>query len=430
MKGYTGDDVEEAIIGNLGFFNEFQTNELETIWEHTFQRVDANAGDGITSKFFEYSGATRNGPDVDLGEGDWIRTKERGRYGAGKPATAGAAARFTQDPVGDQDGWVGYYDDAAGIGGGLGYQDFAEGEGDAGGATSAGPQLYAFFERDGEGRTIVPAERFNLGLPNDFDPTDGFIVRWPHAAYGHVGFITEVGIKTDWQDADIHVAGDAYELVPVHVFTDLGQTMWANFDNPIEWNVSGTQANGFTLKATACHYEGRRGRTLKRSSGEGFTPQKNGGSVITLNAFPDWTYLLSFRKRAGWATTDITPLGASINPTQNIEVQITVGGDFTNTSYGLPVDTPTEEAATEYDIRTWDLASGSEKTTDTAIGTDRGRREFYDTVPGDKQSPISVEAELQNVVVATDEAVALLARPATGTSTDINYAALRNGSNF
>jgi hypothetical protein len=428
----TQDDVERALFRNLDFFNEFTINELETIWEHTFQRVDENSGDGITSKFFEYSGATRNGPDVDLGEGEWIRTKERGKYGAGKPATSGAAARFTQAPQGDQDGWIGYYDSGNGIGGGLGYQHFDVGEGDAGGATEAGAQIYAFLERDGEGRTIVPAEQFNLGLPGDFDPTDGFIVRWPHAAYGHVGFLLEVGIKTDWEDADITMAGDAFDLRPVHIFTDLGQTMWSTFDNPIEWNVTGSEANDFTLKATACHYEGKRGRTIKRTSGDGFVPQKNGGSVITLNGFSDWTYLISFRKRTGWESTDVTPLGFSINPSQNIEVQVTVGGDFNDTSYGLPEDTATEEAATEYDIKTWDLAADppSEKTTDTTIGTTRGRREYHDTIPGDKQDPVTIQSQLDNVVVATDEAVALLARPATGTSTDIRYAALRNGSNF
>jgi len=425
----TEGDLERTLLDNLDFFNELTINELETVWEHTFQRVDANSGDGITDKFFEYSGATRSGPDVSLTEGDWIRTKERGKYGAGKPATAGAALRFTQPPTGDQDGWVGYYDEPAGIGGGLGYQEFAEGAGDGGGATEAGPQPYVFLERDGEGRTVVPQERWNINTLPDFDPSAGFIVRWPHAAYGHVGYVIEVGVKSDWEDADITVDGDAFKLKPVHVFTTLGETMWADFDLPIEWHVTGSEANGFELLATACHYEGQRGRKIKRTSGEGFTPAKNGGSTITLNSFPDWTPLLAFRKRDGWDSTDITPLGFSINPTADVEVEITVGASFSNASYGRPEDTGTTEAATEYDIKTWDLQTDSQKTDETTIDS-RGRREYYDTVPGDKQTPINIQTQLRNAVVATDEPVALLVRPATSTSTEINYAALRNGSNF
>jgi len=426
----TGDDVEDSFFRIIDLFNELTVNELETIWEHTFQRVNESDGNGITDKFFEYStGVSRSGPDVEVGEGEFIRTKERGKYGAGKPANPGAAGFFNQAPQGDQDGWLGYYDEPNGIGGGLGYKDFTVGEGDGGGATTAGPQPYVFLERDGEGRTVVPREQWNINRVSNFDPTDGFVVRWPHAAYGHVGFVIEIGIKTDWEDADIQIAGDAFELRPVHVFTAPGETMWSDFDVPIEWHVDGTEGNGFALNATACHYEGERGRTIKRTSGDGFTPQKNGGSAITLNTFPDWTYLLSFRKRAGWIGTDVTPLGFSVNASQNIEVQITVGGSFNNISYGLPDDTDATEAATEYDIKTWDLTTDSEKSTDTTI-SDRGRREYHDTIPGDKQEPVSIQTELQNIVVATDEPVALLARPATGTSTDIRYAALRNGSNF
>jgi hypothetical protein len=423
------DDVELAILQNLDLFNEFTVNELETIWEHTFQNVDENAGDGITSKFFEYSaGATRDGPDVELGEGEWIKTKDVGKYGAGKPAQPGAAIRYTKTPTGDQDGWVAYYDQASGIGGGVGYQVFSEGED---GANSAGAQLYTFLETGGEGRMIVPQDNWNLHRVPDLDPTDGFLVRWPHAAYGHARLGMEIGVKTDWEDADIDVAGDAFKLYPVHVFTDQGETMWDRFNLPIEWRATGSVGDDFAVRATACHYEGERGRRIKRTNGDGFTPQKNDGSMITLNGYPNWTYLLSFQKRAGWGGVDITPLGFSINADQNIEVQITVGGDFDDTSYGLPEDTSTEETAVEYDIKTWDLVNDQEKTTDTTIGTGGvGEREYYDTIPGDKQTPVSISQQLENTVVTSSEPIALLARPATGTSTVIRYAALRNGGSF
>lgn len=434
---YVLNQLKRQFLEATGVFGAFEVEELGIIWEHELHAPDPDAGNGITDKFFEYDDAnvTRSGPDVDVEEGGFIRTRERGDYGAGKQAIPGCAGRWNQDPVGDQDAWMGYYDDSNGIGAGVGYKHFNAGES---GASEAGAQFYAFFEVGGEGREVVPAENFNVdaldgsGVAPTLDPTDGITLRMPGAAYGHSRLGIMVGIKTDDADADsISSFRDAFTMYPAHVFTKPGETMWDEFDLPIEWNTSGTQSNGFVLKATACHYQGDLGRKLKRVSGEGFTPQKNGGTAISLNTFPDWTYLLSFRKRTGWEGVDVSPLGVSINTDQNIEVQITVGGDFNNTSYALPDDTAATEGAVEYDIKTWDLANDTEKTEgDTAIGTDRGRREWYDTVPGDKQEPVNVEASLDNVVLSGGDALALLARPATSTATVVNYAALRNGSNF
>lgn len=432
--GHTLNELKAILLQSESVFGKLKVEELDILWEHEFNVVNASSGDGITSKFFDYtSGVSRNGPDVDIPEGESITTKERGDYGAGKEAIPGMAGRFTQEPTGDQDGYLGYYDEANGIGGGVGFKDFDEGED---GATSAGPQPYVFYEQNGEGREIVPQEKWNISPLDgsdtypELDLTDNVLVRIPHAAYGHSVFPIKLGIVTDDANADFTYAGDGFKMYPAHAFTKPGETMLEKFDLPIEWNVSGTQNNGFTLKATACHYQGEEGRKIKRISGEGFTPQKNGGNTITLNTFPDWTYLMSFRKRTGWDGTDITPVGLSINATHDIEIQVTAGGDFTDTSYGLPDDTETEEAAVEYDIKTWDLTTDSQKTTDTTIGTDRGRREYYDTVAGDKQTPTTLSTSLENAVLASEEALALLARPATSNSTMINYVSMRNGSNF
>ena len=92
MTGYSG--IVQAPDERSNLFNELVTRELQIIWEHSFQKVDADSGDGITSKFFDYSGVTRLGPDVQVPEGGYIQTKERGDYGAGQPVVAGGTAIY------------------------------------------------------------------------------------------------------------------------------------------------------------------------------------------------------------------------------------------------------------------------------------------------------------------------------------------------
>ena len=70
MTGYSG--IVQALDERSNLFNELVTRELQIIWEHSFQKVDADSGDGITSKFFDYSGVTRSGPDVQVPEGGYI----------------------------------------------------------------------------------------------------------------------------------------------------------------------------------------------------------------------------------------------------------------------------------------------------------------------------------------------------------------------
>lgn len=391
-------------------FGEEKTRELQIIWEHSFQKINEADGDGITSKFFEYAGVTRSGSDVQVGEGGHIATKESGDYGAGQPVVAGAAGHFNSTPTGDQDGWLGYTNQLNGYGFGM----------DASG-------MYVFEDRAGS-RTKVRQSNWNInkldGSPEEgptFDPVDGFTLRLPHACYGHAKAVVVLGVK---------LSRGRFRLWPVHQFNNRGETMWEEFDLPIEWNFSGTVGDGNFLAATACHYEGETGRGVKRTNGEGWTPQKNSGSAITLNAYPAWTYILSLRKRDGWDRADITPLAISINASHNVEVQLTVGGDFNGTSYGLPEDTSPTECAAEYDLKTYDLQNDSEKGTDSTIGPSRGEREWYDVVPGDKQTPIDISADLENVVLAGGDVLAMLARPATSNATDVRYASLANGGGF
>jgi hypothetical protein len=435
MGGYSG--IVQALDERSNLFNELVTRELQIIWEHSFQKVDANSGDGITSKFFDYSGVTRQGPDVQVPEGGYIQTKERGDYGAGQPVVAGGAGIWNQAPTGDQDSYIGYYDRAAGIGAGLGYQYFTDGEA---GASSEGAQLYAFNERAGEGREIVPQENWNIntldgseGEGPAVDPTDGVTARFPHACYGHSAFVVAVGVKKDttkdWKNGHLRRVSDAFELYPVHAFVEAGDTMWDEFDVPFVFETTGSQGNGFRLDASACHYEGETGRDVTRMNGEGFSPPKNGGSALAVPAFPDWQYIMSLRKRSGWETTDVTPGRVSINADQDIEVQLTVGADLSDTAYGLPTDTTTTECATEYDLVSWDLTTDSAKTTNTSV-TARGEREYFAVVPGDLQSPIEVSASLEDVVLTGQETLSLFVRRATATQTNVNYASLSNGEGF
>lgn len=435
MTGYSG--IVQALDERSNLFNELVTRELQIIWEHSFQKVDENSGNGITDKFFDYSGVSRSGPDVQVPEGGYIQTKERGDYGAGQPVIAGGAGVWNQDPTGDQDSYLGYYDRDAGIGGGLGYRHFADGEN---GATSAGPQLYAFQEQGGENREIVPQEKFNLnrldgteGEGPDVDPTDGITVRFPHACYGHSAFVIAVGVKkdtsADLRDGHLRRISDAFELYPVHAFVRKGETMWDEFDVPFVFETTGTQGDGFMLNATACHYEGETGRGVKRSNGEGWSPAKNGGSTLSVPAFPDWMYVMSLRKRTGWEAANIQPNRISLNTDQNVEVELTVGADLSNTAYGLPTDTSSTEAAVEYDLATWDLSTDGEKSTDTTVAS-RGEREFFDIVPGDKQATVDVSGDLEDVVLSAQEPLSLFVRRATGSQTAVNYAALGNGGGF
>jgi hypothetical protein len=418
------DPPGDPLYRQKNLFNELKTRELQIIWEHSFAKVPAAAG--ITDKFFEYSpGVARDGPSAVVGEGEYITTKESGDYGGGQPVIAGAAFGIDSQPTGDQDAWVGYSNQTDGVG--VGVREFAAGEGDPGASTS-GPQPYVFFERFGNQRTVVPQEHWNLntlqagdadeGPPLDL--TDGVTARFPHACYFHSAATVELGVK---------LAGGGFALVPVHEFNHQGGPMWSHSDLPVQLRASGTQGDGWSAKLTTVHYEGETGRNTKRTNGQSWTPQFNGGAALSLAAYPDWTYVMAFRKRAGWERADVTPQALSLNADQNVEVQITVGGSFSNTAWDLPEDTGSSECATEYDLATYDLASGSEKTTNTSVDA-VGEREWVDVAAGDKQTTVSVEADLEKVVLASDEPVALLTRPAASTATGIRYAALRNGGGF
>jgi len=410
-SNYVLNELKRLLQKQSDIFDQQSVSQPGIKWEHEFADINPNAGNGITDKFFEYDDANtnRSGPDVRVLEGGFIRTKESGDYAAGQPAIAGAAARFDASPTGDQDGWIGYTDGDDGYGFGV---------------DADGP--YVFIDQSGT-RTTVPQTDWNLATldgtePNGltFDETDGFLIRLPHAADGHAQAVVTLGVKFD---------GGGFALIDIHQFNERDRTMWDRFDLPIEWNFSGTQADGNFLAATACHYQGDTARGNKRLGGETWTPQKNSGANIALNAHPDWTYIMGMRRRSGWEAVDITPTSLTINADQNIEVQLTVRGSFSNTSFGLPDDTSDSEAATAYDLKTYDLANDQEKTTETTIDA-VGEREWIDAVAGDKQNPVNVGAALDNVVLAGGDVLAMLARPATGTATEVRYAAMRNGSAF
>lgn len=436
MTGYSG--LVGALDERSNLFDELVTRELQIIWEHSFQKVDENSGDGITSKFFDYSGVTRNGPDVDVPEGGYIATTERGDYGAGQPVVAGGACFWNQPPQGDQDSYLGYYDRAAGVGYGAGYKYFNDGED---GASSAGAQMYA-FEQDGleASRNVVPQEDWNInkldgtkGEGPDVDPTDGVTLRLPHACYGHSASVVVVGVKKD-PDADIkdgHLRriSDAFELYPVHVFNTRGQTMWTEFDLPFVFETTGSQANGFKMGATACHYEGEVGRATKRLNGAVWSVLKNGGNALSVPAFPGWQYVMSFRKRAGWEATEVSPSAFTLVNDNDLEVQFTRGATLSNTAYGLPPDTSTEESAVEYDLVSWDIGAGSQKGTNTSA-SDRGEREFITLAPADKNTPTTLASSLDEVTLVGQEPLSMFVRRASANATVVSGAKMGNGGGF
>jgi len=410
---------QDPLYEQKNIFNELQTRELQIIWEHSIAKVPPSAGDGITDKFFDYSaGVSRDGPAVAVGEGEFIETKEVGDYGGGQPVVAGFSFEINQDPVGDQDAWGGFTDLSDGIG--FGIREFTQGEGSPG-ATEDGVQPYVFFERFGNTRTVVPQEHWNINKLTGgeegptLDVTDGLTVRLPHACYFHSKATVEIGVK---------ISGGGFALVPVHEFNHQGGPMWAHSDHQIQLRTTGSQANGFVGKVTTVHYEGETGRDVKRVNGETWTPNKDNGNTLPTNAYPAWTYVMGFKKRSGWEKADVTPLAVNLNATANLEAQLTVGGDYSGTNFSsYPEDTGDTERAVDYDL------SRPNAGTETTIN-DVGEREWIDYVPGDKQEPIPVGANLENVTLAADDTVALLVRPATGTSASINGASLSNGGGF
>jgi hypothetical protein len=415
MPSKLAENIEESFYDRTNLFDELKTRELKILWEHTFEAVPETEGDGITKKFWNYSpGVNRAEDRVEVPEGEYIETKETGDYGAGQPATPGFSVDFNQEPVGDEDGFGGYWDQTNGAGFGWDSTD-----------------PYVFLERNGSGRTKVHQSDWNINtLQGDnkfnyeFDPTDGFICRLPHACYGHGSLVVILHVK---------ITNDKYDVgslnIPVHVFRNLGESMWSKYDLPVRYQCDGTQGSGFWIGGTAAHYEAERGRDTKRINGQSWHPNFNAGSTIDLNPFPQWTYIMGMKKRDGWESADVTPNEFTINADANIEVQFTVRGDFNDTSFGLPEDTSPTECAMAYDLRTYDLVNEQEKATPTSI-VDRGEREYTTTIPGDKQSPVEVSAEFDNLVLASNEIFALMVRPATSSQTIVRYASLNNGGGF
>lgn len=409
---------QDPLYDQKNLFDELSTRELQIIWEHSFAKVPET--EGFTDKFFTYSGATRDGPSAAMGEGDWIKTKEVGDYGGGQPVLAGSTFEINQQPTGDQDAWTGYTDQVDGVG--LGVRDFDQGEGTPG-ATTAGPQPYVFFERFGNSRVIVPQEHWNINVCDgsrddgpELDLSDGVTVRMPHACYFHSKAGVELGIKLD---------NGGFALVPVHEFNYRGGPMWSHSDLPVQTRVTGTEGNGFEARTTTVHYEGETGRGVKRVTGEVWTPQKDNGNVLSLNAYPNWTYVMGFQRRSGWEKIDLTPLYLTLNTTQDVEAQITIGGSFSGTSFDgtYPEYIPDSERAVNYDLSLPN--AGTETTIDTI-----GQREWADFISGDKQDPVNVGANLENVTLGATDVVAFMIRPATATAGDLNGASLANGAGF
>jgi hypothetical protein len=159
-------------------------------------------------------------------------------------------------------------------------------------------------------------------------------------------------------------------------------------------------------------------------NGQAWTPQKNGGVALSLDAYPDWTYVMGFRKRQGWTSADVSPLSITFSANENTELMLVSGSGLSNTSYSRPPETGAAEAAVEYDLGATDA-----KTNDTAVDS-LGEQEWYDVVAGSTSGPIDTRADLERVELAGREPLSLVARPATGNPAEVQYAALRNGGGF
>jgi len=409
------DAVEASFEKRTNAFNELDVRELRTQWSHKVSVVPETSG--ITTKWWEFSGGvTRAGPSAEVSPGEEIYTAQSGEYNVGDPALAGAGVRFGDaDPVdgaGD-DWWTGYTNrlipgvsDADGVG--IGVKYFAEGEGDNGGARSAGPQEYIWFRSavPGVPDRVIPKDQWdNPGVSTDFFRDGGFI-RAPFTFYDEGYARLNWNVKTD----------TGYDIRTLHTFTIAADPMWAKSD--LHWQMAskGSNVAGYI---DAAHYKA--GTTI-RENAEG----RDGTVAGSAPSFSQGTPipLISLKLRSGWENVNLTPLSMTVDCDSDYYVFISIGPTLTGATFSAPGSdfanvTP---ADSEYAAVADNDATGFD-------GGDTGSVEYTEYVPADgKKDGSSISDEIDQLGLAPNQIATLGIIPIGATT--LNGSSFRWGANF
>ena len=332
------DGLETVMDRRTDTFGSFKVEELQTQWKHKISVIPE--AEGITTKWWSYTdGVSRNGPEAEVPGGETITSDQSGEYIVGTSALAGGAGRVTgtaQDGTGD-DWWTGYTDrinvaDADDNGAGVGYKYFAAGEGDAGGATEAGPQAYVWFRSGvaGAADRIVPRDQWNGDDLDDFDVDlsepfhRGGFVRLDHTFYNHGNVDVNFGVKT---------ADGGLEIVTLHAFNVPDAPMWSQSD--LKWQM-GTEGAYLTGYLNAAHYKAGNGRRNIRQDGTGRDGSVLGSGVNFSQG--DAHPLVSIRLRDGFENVNLSPTGLSVDLDADYYVFVSVGAELENANFTRPND--------------------------------------------------------------------------------------------
>lgn len=334
----TAKTLEDVMGQRTNVFRELRVRELTTQWKHKVSVIPES--EGIRTRFWEYTGGvSRVGPQAQIPAGETISTAQSGEYIVGTPSLAGAAGGVegtAQDGDGD-DWWIGFTNrlekaeaDADGYGAGLKY--FAEGEGDNGGALSAGEQEYVWFWSgvDGVDNKVVPRDQWNGDDLSDFDIDKGELFkrqgffRHPHTFYDQGEASIYYGIKGE--------NGDTLEVKRLHTFTVEYNPMWQQSDLKMQSATEGVNLTGYL---NAAHYLGGDPKEVTTTNAE--ARDQNGvlGSDVALTQ-GEPTPIVSIELRDGWENVNLQPVGISAEVDDGYYAFITTGADLVDSVWDPP----------------------------------------------------------------------------------------------
>lgn len=302
----TAETFEEVLGKRTDAFDDLSVSQLETQFSHKISVIPES--DGITERWWAYTdGVSRVGPEAEVPAGEEIRTSQTGEYVVGIPALAGGGIRVTgeaTDPT--DDCWAGFGDrqtqtPADGVG--VGYAYFDEGEGDLGGADSAGGQEYVWFRSSvaGVSNLRIPRDEWNGDNLTEFDIDVGELfhaggfLRLDHTFYDQGQIDVNWGVKT---------SDGGLEIVTLHSLNVKNQPMWGKSDLRYEMATEGVNLTGYLA---AAHYKAGDGERLIRFNSAG-----RDGSVLggPLSGFEqgDIVPIISLKLRDEWESVNVTPI--------------------------------------------------------------------------------------------------------------------------
>lgn len=260
-----------------------------------------------------------------------LSTQERGRYQPGIVGLPGVAVRRPTAPTGDQEIWWGYSDDIDGVrigedSTGVYVQMIQSG--------SAGSKLYQ-GDWNGDNLNGEGGAKNWSGLTLDLSKMS--IWRLPFTHYG----VGPVSINVYMVDDE----GES-QYVNVHTFgNSSGQVFWENSKLPIRQHVSnGTSSEDVSLYVGGRHFAVTGRYNPNRRQTAEFANQVTVGTT-------GLTPLISFRKKdvRKFFTRSVKVSGLSVLSTENLRVEILLGGSLTGASWGAPTRVPADETALEVD---------------------------------------------------------------------------------